>query len=442
MRFSAKKLSIILLLILVFIAPTHGIKICVAAGEGSDAQGVALVKDLKMGTFSSFSGNTLIGDRIVADSWYARSSDPSSISSMMYSGDNALKISLISAGPMGASASGVAGSHAVATDLSGRADGDQAQLRLSSESPNNNQYLMAGYEGGDGEDGLKANLRMAAAGSSGISGDLEVMGVKGLEGGMPGEMAMVLNGLYAKPDGDLGRFAVATMDVNNHRDRPEVSSASTVSGTYSDYNDPQAYALAGWRWQDNPSIKFWLRTDRYLSGEKLTAGQATAALSSAAEAWDDQTGQELFANGISTSSTKAADRLDGFNVHAFKYISSGALAYSRTYYYPSLLEYDPQGRPYYRAAESDIVYNTKYSWTTSISNTKLYPATKTFYLQTVAQHELGHTCGLGDTYLDALYKYDLAQIMGFYNDANDLNHDGGVDFGAGDVTGIKQLYGS
>jgi hypothetical protein len=159
-------------------------------------------------------------------------------------------------------------------------------------------------------------------------------------------------------------------------------------------------------------------------------------VSAAAEAWDDQTTQELFDDSIKVSTTKKADRLDGYNVHAFKYISSGALAYSRTYYYTN--QYI---NGYNIAAESDIVYNTKYSWTTDILNSKLYPATNTFNLQTVAQHELGHTCGLGDTYLDSLYKYDLAQIMGYYNDANDLDDTVGVDLGAGDIAGIQELYG-
>ncbi len=81
-----------------------------------------------------------------------------------------------------------------------------------------------------------------------------------------------------------------------------------------------------------------------------------------------------------------------------------------------------------------------YSWTTNPTNTALYTASNAFYLQTVAEHELGHTIGLGDTYLHALYKYDLAQIMGYYNDINDLNRDGQVDLGSGDKNGVSTLY--
>jgi predicted Zn-dependent protease len=99
------------------------------------------------------------------------------------------------------------------------------------------------------------------------------------------------------------------------------------------------------------------------------------------------------------------------------------------------------------AAESDVCYNSNLGWTLARDQTvcpSLYPykdtnlgdgLTPTCYnLQTVATHELGHTLGLGDTYLHSLYKYDLAQIMGYY----DSDHQ--ITLGLGDMAGIKKLY--
>lgn len=435
MLFNAKYTSVILFLLLLVIAPANGIRLSISSGnEGSDA--VSLGKDLKLDDSTSFSGNTLLAEGAVLDTWSASGNSRNAIDSRLSSGDNAVDISLISTGPMSTSSSGIASAGVVASGLNSQADGDSAQLQLCTESAGNDQYVTAGYEGGDIHgDALNARVNMAAAGSSSISGDLQVMGVNGLEGGLYGNMAMVLDGLYAKPDGDLGTFGVAAMNVNKGRGS-DVSSATVNPGTYNNYNDPNAYVLAGWKWDKDPKIQFYVRSDSYLTGEKLTATQVASVVSSAAEAWDGATSQELFNDKVLVSSARAADKLDGYNVHAFKYISSGALAYSRTYYFTSKYV-----DGYHQAAESDVVYNTKYSWTTDISNSKLYPVTNTFNLQTVAEHELGHTCGLGDTYLDSIYKYDLAQIMGYYNDANDLDNNKGVDLGAGDIAGIQKLYG-
>jgi hypothetical protein len=55
-------------------------------------------------------------------------------------------------------------------------------------------------------------------------------------------------------------------------------------------------------------------------------------------------------------------------------------------------------------------------------------------VQTVALHEMGHTIGLGDTYLHDIYQYDLSQIMGYYDGVQRT-------LGSGDNAGVKKLYG-
>lgn len=436
MQLDRSSLIVFLFVALFIIVPVNALNLGVHSDVGS------ATKEIAAGDQTTYSGKTVVGQEAILDSWEASGPDEKSIKSRVSSGSNANSISVDSSGPMSASVTSVASSDAVISCLDGKMAGDTALLKMASESKGNDQYLTAGFSGEVSEDktGLDASLTMVAAGSSGIDGDLSLLGVDGLGDGIQGDTYMELNGLYVKPDGSgLGQFGAALVNVDKNA-AGKVSKATIVDGTYNNYDDPSAWVAAGWRWQDNPNIQFYLRSDRNLANEKLTAAQATAAISAAAEAWDDKTSQELFKNGIIVSTSAAADKYDKKNVHAWKPIS-GALAYSRTYYYNTLFVQGADKKLYKKAVESDVCYNTAYSWTTNPTNSALYPATNTFYLQTVAEHELGHTIGLGDTYLHPLYKYDLAQIMGYYNDINDLNGDRKVDLGTGDINGARALYG-
>lgn len=429
---------VFLLLALFIIAPANALNLGVHSDVGS------VTKEIVAGDQTSYSGKTVVGQEAILDSWDASGPDEKSIKIRVSSGSNAQEISVENSGPMSASVTSTASLDAVISCLDGEMGGDTALLKLASESKGNDQYLTAGFSGEVSEDseGLDASLTLVAAGSSGIDGDLSLLGVDGLGEGVQGDTSMALNGLYVKPDGSgLGQFGAALVNVDK-MPGGKVYEANVVSGTYDNYNDPAAWVAAGWRWQNIPNIQFYLRSDKNLANEKLTSTQAKVAISAAAESWDAVTTPELFKNSIIVSSTAAADKYDGKNVHAWNYISGGALAYSRTRYYTSLYEYGPDGTRYNKAIESDICYNTAYSWTTNPANSALYPKTNTFYLQTVAEHEMGHTLGLGDTYLHDLYKYDLAQMMGYYNDINDISgNDREVDLGEGDINGIKTLYG-
>jgi len=438
MKLECNKSTAVLFIVLFIIAPASAVNV------GIQCNGGYIHKEIAAGDQTAYSGETIIGQEAIMDSWEASGSDKKSIKSTVGSGSNAQIISLESSGPMDTSVTSFAASDAVVSCFDGEMDGDLALLKLASRSKSNDQYLTAGFSGEVSEDdkGLDASLTMVSADISGFSGDLDLLGVDALGEGVQGDMSKVLNGLFIKSDGEsLGQFGAALVNVDKML-AGKVSDASIIKpGEYADYNDPEAWVAAGWRWQNNPNIQYYVRSDRNLANEKLTSSQAATAILAAANAWDAATPQELFKNSVSVSSTAAVDRYDKKNVHAWKYISSGALAYSNTYYYTSQFVTGADGKTYNRAIESDICYNTAYSWTTNPSNTALYPASYTFNLQTVAEHEMGHTIGLGDTYLHDLYKFDTAQIMGFYDDINDLDGDKKVDLGEGDINGITTLYG-
>jgi len=406
-------------------------------GISSDAGSVA--KDIDAGYMTSFSGGTVLGSESIFDSWEASGPDKKNIKSSISSGGNSHTIAVANSGAMSTSVSSFASPDAINSQLDSQMAGKDAMLDLAAESQGNDRYVIAGFSGdlSDENDGLDASLTMSAAGRSQIGGDLSLLGVDGLGEDTSGDAAMVLNGLFVQSDGDLGRFGAVSLNVENQQNDPSSgdSDGTIVAGTYANYNDPSASVLTGWRWTNNPSLQLYLKTDTNLAKEKLTSAQAKTAIASAAKTWEAQTSQDLFKDSISTSSSVSADRYDKKSVHAFKYSSSDALAYSRTYYYTNKYTYDSLGNRYYRAIESDVVYNTKWSWTVDPSDSRLYPSSNTFDLQTVALHELGHTLGLGDTYLHSVYKYDMAQIMGYYNDVQRT-------LGAGDIKGIQALYGA
>ncbi len=427
---------------LLLIMPTNAINVELNCDVGS------VNKEITASDMTCYNGRTVIGQEAVLDSWDAGGPGKKSIRSQIRSRSGSHEISVENNGPLTASVTSIASPDAVVSCFDGKMGGDAALLKLASESGADGKYLTAGFSGevSDDPDAVDAALSMVSAGRSKFGGGLTVLDVDVFSEGVPGDVSKVVNGLFVQPDGkSLGQFGAALVNVDKSSGRQisgATSEANVVSGTYNDYNDPTAWVAAGWRWQSNPNIQLYLRSDKTLTNEKLTATQAASAILAAANAWDAVTSQELFKNSISKSSTVAADKYDKKSVHAWKYISSGALAYSSTYYYPSVYVTGADGRPYYKAIESDVCYNTAYSWTTNANSAALYPASYTFNLQTVAEHEMGHTLGLGDAYLHDIYKFDTAQIMGFYDDINDISgNDRKVDLGQGDVSGIKTLYG-
>jgi hypothetical protein len=318
----------------------------------------------------------------------------------------------------------------VASSQKTKMQGEAGAIGSSSES-SENMAMARGYFLGNNR--LEADLASAAEKAARTSGRASISDVEMIDDESQniissGDMAMSVDGLSLNIGWDLGKFGFKATNVKkpspdicvSAKNLPAKSVASPLGGR------PEACLLTGWRWNSaNPQIRWYLRDDSYLMDEGLTAESVANAITAASNTWDANSNQNLFADvdTVTVSTTVKADAKDGKNTQSFRPLSSGwtgALAYSRIWY--SYAKVD--GR--YSATESDISYNTQYSWSTS--------GTSNYDVQTVALHEMGHTLGLADLYGKAAYKGDTDQIMHRYTGVK-------RSLGNGDKNGLWTLYG-
>ncbi len=309
-----------------------------------------------------------------------------------------------------------------------------------------NMMALAGSFLGDGDMTAALSTTTSASGDRArIGGEVSIYGAKWFD---DRDLEMVasenggvsVSGLQALEDGGVGSFGLSAENTNTDvlamvdasGERKEASGGDMVSTSYQG-GSYSSYALLNYRWnQQNPQIQLYLKNDANLANEGLSAQQAQAAISSAANTWDSAVAQNLFADGetVKIDPYKNTDNVyDGYNVHGWKEFSgdaSNAIGYARTRYGGQIVD------GYYSVLESDVSYNTRYGWSTDLNNLN-----GKFDVESVALHELGHTIGLGDLYTlpdSDPRRHDYEQIMNLYDAPQRY-------LGNGDKTGAQLLYG-
>lgn len=418
------KIIVSLILLSFFVAPALGVSVSYSAGDSGSSTSSSANYDLDDST--SLQADAILADDGIFETHEAKGSGDNSIEASASGDGSYVSSSVKSSGTMAVSSSVAATAEGAAMSQNAALAGEFGSIGLIADSEQNQMAVAGGFSG---EGDLKSDLAAFSGERSAMGGSASFVGVPVLDSGhlqrvASGDIAMSVDGLYAKPEGDLGTFSLNTINVNKGQEPAStVQSQLTGPATASDGGRSSAYLLGGWRWNTkNPQIKFYVKNDNNLKNEGLSATAVASAISSAANEWDAATNQNLFSDdGVTVSSSVGGDTRDGKNVASWKSLTAApsALAYSRTWYTT------PKVDGYYSSIESDLCFNTKYAWSTSGS--------KNYDVRTVALHELGHTIGLGDLYGKSQFSGDTRQIMHYYTGP-------GKHLGNGDKTGAWTLY--
>lgn len=412
------------------IAPALGISLGISATDSMGSVSSSTNFNLASST-TLHDKVTLAGSGIFQTRQVSGNGD-NTVSTSVGGRDYSVSNSVDSSGSIGVSSAIAASSEGAGISQDTALSGKSGSISTAATSKNNQMAVAGGFSG---KSNMNADLSAVAADRAALSGSANIAGVPILDNNnlqevASGRMGMSVDGLYATPSGDLGRFGLGAVNVEK----------ASASGTPSYLTGPayttgggnaNSYKLAGWRWNSaSPNIKMTVKNDGNVPGG-LTADAVKSATIAATQTWNSATNRKPFAS-VSISTTAKTDSYDGINAVAFKYLSDApsALAYSRTWY-----NYNKVNN-YYSAMESDLSLNTRFKWSTTLPNGRPYYNNDPFDVQSVILHELGHTLGLGDLYnLPSTdpRRSDYKQVMNAYNDVQRT-------LGNGDKTGAWLLY--
>ena len=308
------------------------------------------------------------------------------------------------------------------TQLSGESGG----IGSSSSSAKNDVSVAGGFSG---QGNLQADLSSMASDRSSVGGDATFMGFSVIDNEKmqtltSDGLAFTVDGLYAKPGGEIGTFGLSATNLVKGGIQSDTSMLQTGPVVTPTGGSASAYILTGRKWiQTDPQIKMSLTNDANLAKAGLSTTSALSAVSAAANTWDAATNQNLFSDSGASLTTAVASHYDHINAMSFIPYAAGSTALAATGVW-----YQTQGvaaGQMYPILESDITFNLNDKWTTTGESGKLD-------FQSVALHEMGHTIGLSDIYNKPVD--DGKQVMGYYTGVKRA-------LGNGDAAGVWKLYG-
>lgn len=214
---------------------------------------------------------------------------------------------------------------------------------------------------------------------------------------VPGEPGLRRVATWLYPAQEPGQAAVEGSSSDGELRFPVLSDPATDCGA-------SAHNPFGYRWLE-PYV--------------ATANQHAGELEAAGQTWNGETAGAPF-GAVRQGEASDAGTLDGSN--EIRFTDVGATSWiARTYTWFLVVDGSPTA-----AVESDQIYNTHHSLTTSGAGTG-------FDVQGVGVHELGHTLGLGHVQED-----DCLTMYPSMTTAESLE---ARSPGDGDAIGIRSLYG-
>lgn len=370
-----------------------------------------------------------------------------SLDESVFTKENKVQNTVISSGSMSASSSSFGSKDGVAVNHNANLAGDVGFIGTKSISPMNEMIVACVFDGtGDlNEQASSYSSNVASIGGTVSSAGVELLNDEIAKVVSSGEMDMVVKGLSKSDGGVTGQFGLAAVNRAKGASSPiRPTGTSVASYPLASTNNPdnpgeimtdQAYRGSSSSWtylvpdqllKINSPIQLYLRADNYLAGEKLDAKLTGRSIATAAATWDSSTNSNLFTGNVIVSSNAAADKGDGYFVHAFRPINGNALAYARTWTYSGTTI----------IADSDVCYNTRNQWTLNWDKAKQGALID---VQSIALHELGHGLGLGDLYWvdgsGVVHQTDKYQAMDAYDGPQRY-------LGAGDIAGLQKIYGT